>query len=62
LDPTLREQAGVKNAQVEAPATRFVEDMIYRIVLEHSGGLRIEATPIPEILKGERVRQGDTQE
>lgn len=62
LDPTLRAEAGVKNAQIEAPATRFVEDVIYRIVLEHNGGLRIEANPIPEILKGEKVRQRDTQE
>ncbi|MCU0660910.1 MAG: hypothetical protein MUC50_01120 [Myxococcota bacterium] len=55
LDPTKRQEAGVKNAQIEAPATKFVENIIYRIILEHDGGLRIEASPIPEILKGEQV-------
>lgn len=55
LDNKKRDAAGVKNAQIEAPATRFVPNTIYRIILEHDGGLRIEATPIPDILKGERV-------
>lgn len=53
LDANSREAAGVKNAQIEAPATRFVSNVIYRIILEHDGGLRIEATPIPDILKDE---------
>lgn len=56
LDPKSREKAGVKNAQIEAPATRFVADKIYRIILENDGGLRIEANDIPDILKGEQVR------
>lgn len=55
LDPTKRTEAGVKNAQIEAPATRFVSNVIYKIILEHDGGLRIEANPIPDILKGESV-------
>ncbi len=55
LDSRSREKAGVKNAQIEAPATRFVPDTIYRIILEHDGGLRIEATAVPDILKGEKV-------
>lgn len=53
LDDKARDEGLVKNAQIEAPATRFVPDHIYRIILEHDGGLRIEATPIPAILKGE---------
>ncbi len=56
LDEGRRKSAGVKNAQIEAPATRFVPDKIYRLVLEHDGGLRIGAHPVPEILKGERVQ------
>jgi hypothetical protein len=56
LDEQRRKDAGVKNAQIEAPATRFVPDKIYRMILEHDGGLRIQASPVPEILKGEHVK------
>jgi hypothetical protein len=52
----------VKNAQIEAPATRFVPDKIYRLVLEHDGGLYIQASPVPEILKGEHVRMHKREE
>jgi len=54
LDEKKCKSAGVKTAQIEAPATRFVKDKYYRIYLEHDGGLRIEAKPVPEVLKGER--------
>ncbi len=57
LDESRRRKDGVKNAQIEAPATRFVPDKIYRLILEHDGGLRIQARPVPEILKGENVKQ-----
>ncbi len=57
LDAKARDEGMVKNAQIEAPATRFVPDNIYRIVLEHDGGLRIDATKIPAILKGELDRK-----
>jgi len=56
LDEEQRREAGVKTAQIEAPATRFVPDRIYRLVLEHDGGLYIQASPVPAILKGERVK------
>lgn len=55
LDEKSRQAAGVKNAQIEAPATRLLSDKIYRLVLERDGGLRIEASDIPAILKGERL-------
>ncbi len=56
LDEERRQAAGVKNAQIEAPATRFVPDKIYQLRLEADGGLYIKASPVPEILKGEHVR------
>lgn len=62
LDEGRRSAAGVKNAQIEAPATRFQPDKIYRLKLEADGGLYIEAKPVPEILKGERIRLEGRQE
>jgi hypothetical protein len=56
LDEERRQQAGVKNAQIEAPATRFVPEMVYRLVLEADGGLTIQASPVPAILKTDRPR------
>lgn len=56
LDPEKREAAGVRNAQLEAPATKFMPDKIYRLALETDGGLTIQANPVPEILKGEHVK------
>ncbi len=55
LDEKQREAAGVKNAQIEAPATRFVPGRIYRLVLEHDGGLTIQPGAVPEILQGQKV-------
>lgn len=55
LDEKLRAEAGVRNAQIEAPATRFTSEKIYRLYLETDGGLTIQAGPVPEILKGERL-------
>lgn len=46
---------GIKNAQVEAPGTKFVPGKLYTIKIEHNGGLRIDAQPLPQILKGEKV-------
>ena len=56
LKPKLREKSGVKNAQIEAPGTMFVPGTIYTIRIEHDGGIRIDANPIPEIVKGESLR------
>ena len=55
LNPKSREQAGIKNAQIEAPGSLFLPGTIYTIRIEHDGGIRIDASPIPEILKGEKV-------
>lgn len=55
LDPEARERTGIKNVQVEAPGSIFVPGTIYTLSIEHDGGLRIDARPVPEILKGEQV-------
>ena len=46
---------GIKNAQIEAPGTKFVPGLLYTLKIEHDGGIRIDATEIPAILRGERV-------
>ncbi|MBI4432934.1 MAG: hypothetical protein HY592_05600 [Candidatus Omnitrophica bacterium] len=53
LDPESRGRVGIKNAQIEAPGSVFVPGTIYTLIIEHDGGLRIDARPIPEILKSE---------
>ena len=55
LDEKSRAADRVKNAQIEAPGSRFLPEKIYRLILERDGGLRIEARDIPEILKGESI-------
>ena len=55
LDPKKREHAGIKNAQIEAPGSMFLPGTIYTLKIEHDGGLRIDANPVPEILKGEKI-------
>lgn len=55
LDPKAREHARIKNAQIEAPGSIFLPGTIYTIRIEHDGGIRIDAEPVPEILKGEKI-------
>ncbi len=55
LDPAARDRMGIKNAQIEAPGSMFLPGSIYTIKIEHDGGIRIDAQPIPEILKGEKL-------
>ncbi|MCB9757238.1 MAG: hypothetical protein H6753_02295 [Candidatus Omnitrophica bacterium] len=55
LDPKKASQRGIKNAQIEAPGTKFIPGLVYTIKIEHDGGMRIDASEIPEILKGEKV-------
>lgn len=55
LDGKEASQEGIKNAQIEAPGTMFVPGMLYTIKIEHDGGLRIGSTPLPSILKGEKI-------
>jgi hypothetical protein len=49
------QRMGVKNAQIEAPGTKFVKGMLYTIKIEHNGGMRIDAQSLPGILKGEKI-------
>ncbi len=55
LDKKSREEVGIKNAQIEAPGTMFVPGVLYTIRIEHDGGLRIDASELPPILKGEII-------
>ena len=55
LDPRARHREGIKNAQIEAPGSMFLPGTLYTIRIEHDGGIRIDAQPIPEILKGEKI-------
>ncbi len=55
LDPGTAKLDGVKNAQIEAPGTMFVPGILYTIQIEHDGGLRIDASPLAGILRGEKI-------
>lgn len=55
LDPKARERSGIKNAQIEAPGSMFLPGSIYTIRIEHDGGMRIDAEPLPGVLKGEQL-------
>ena len=55
LNPKEAKKVGVKNAQIEAPGTMFIPGTIYTIKIEHDGGMRIDAKPLPGILKGEKI-------
>jgi hypothetical protein len=50
LNPIEAKRIGIKNAQIEAPGTKFVPGMVYTIKIEHDGGLRIDSKPIAPIL------------
>lgn len=56
LDPKAAQKLGIKNAQLEAPGVIFIPGTIYTIRIEHDGGLRIDTQPLPEILKGEKIK------
>ncbi|MBU1124942.1 MAG: hypothetical protein KKC84_02870 [Candidatus Omnitrophica bacterium] len=51
LDPQKAARAGIKNAQIEAPGTKFIPGLLYTIRIEHDGGMRVDASPLPQILK-----------
>jgi hypothetical protein len=55
LDGKKAKIQGIKNAQIEAPGTKFVPGMLYTLKIEHDGGIRIDAAQIPAILKGEKI-------
>jgi len=55
LDPQRAKNEGIKNAQIEAPGTRFVPGILYTLKIEHDGGMRVDAQPLPKILEGEKI-------
>ncbi|MDD5070194.1 MAG: hypothetical protein PHV17_05640 [Candidatus Omnitrophica bacterium] len=55
LNAKFSPKAGIKNAQIEAPGTVFVPGFLYTIKIEHDGGLRIDARPLPKIVIGEQI-------
>ncbi|MDI6758299.1 MAG: hypothetical protein QMD94_01295 [Candidatus Omnitrophota bacterium] len=55
LNPEKAGKAGIKNAQIEAPGTKFIPGMIYTIKIEHDGGLRIDSKRVNPILKNEKI-------
>lgn len=56
LEPSEAKKMGVKNAQIEAPGTKFIPGMLYTIKIEHDGGMRIDAERLPDILQGETIK------
>ncbi len=46
LEPAQARQMGIKNAQIEAPGTKFIPGILYTIKIEHDGGLRIDTQPL----------------
>ena len=57
IDQKKAKRLGIKNAQIEAPGAIFVPGTLYTIKIEHDGGMRIDTSPLPAILKGERIPQ-----
>jgi len=55
LKPEEAQKSGVKNAQIEAPGTMFIPGMLYTLRIEHDGGIRIDVTKLPSILRGEMI-------
>jgi hypothetical protein len=55
FDKKAADRAGIKNVQIEAPGTMFIPGYMYTIKIEHNGGLRIDTTPLPDILRGEKI-------
>ena len=55
LDKKEADRLGIKNAQIEAPGSRFMPGTIYTIKIEHDGGMRIDTVPVPQILRGEKI-------
>lgn len=51
LDSEKAAKLGIKNAQIEAPGTRFEPGILYTLEIEHDGGIRIDAEKLPEILE-----------
>src|SRR3989338_2033428 len=56
LNPKEASKVGIKNAQIEAPGTKFIPGVIYTIKIEHDGGLRIDVKQKTPILKNEKIK------
>ena len=56
LEPKEAKRIGIKNAQIEAPGTKFIPGMVYTIKIEHDGGLRIDSQSISPVLRGEKIK------
>jgi hypothetical protein len=48
LDSDNAQRHGIKNAQIEAPGTKFYPGILYILKIEHDGGLRIDTQPLPQ--------------
>lgn len=55
LNSNQAKESGIKNAQIEAPGTKFIPGMLYTIKIEHDGGMRIDSSVLPDIVKGETI-------
>lgn len=55
LHGQLAQEMGIKNAQIEAPGTKFVPGVLYTLRIEHDGGIRIDSRQLPSILRGEKI-------
>lgn len=55
IDQKKAKKLGIKNAQIEAPGTIFIPGALYTIKIEHDGGIRIDTSALPAILKGEHI-------
>jgi hypothetical protein len=55
LDPQKAKKIGIKNAQIEAPGTKFIPGLLYTIKIEHDGGMRIDVQSLSQILRGEKI-------
>jgi hypothetical protein len=55
FDPNSSSKAGIKSAQIEAPGTMFIPGFIYKLKIEHDGGIRIDTEPLPPILRNETI-------
>lgn len=42
LSPKEADRVGIKNAQIEAPGTKFIPGMLYTLKIEHDGGMRVD--------------------
>jgi hypothetical protein len=54
FSPRSARAVGIKNAQIEAPGTKFIPGYLYTLRLEHDGGIRIDVQPDPRLEMSQR--------